>query len=185
VLWRRGGVAVFEQPPQKVYSQIQLAKILSEHRTYWRLAGRTTASDFITFLEKQGQLKANIFRAENYAREITRYSWGDPSTYELAQSLNARGYLRHSTAVALHGLTDLIPKSLYLNVEQSPKPVPSGSLTERGIDLAFSRKQRQSNMTYSYADWSVTIINGKNMANLGVEEIAGPFGERLRVTNLE
>lgn len=176
---------VFEQSSLKVYSQAQLAKILSEHRTYWRLAGRTTAGDFITFLEKQGHLRANTFRAESYGREITRYSWGDVSTYELAQSLNARGYLSHSTAVALHGLTDLIPKTLYLNVEQSPKPASSSPLTQHGIDLAFSRKQRQSNMTYGHKDWSVTIINGKNTANLGVEEITGPSGEQLRVTNLE
>ena len=110
---------------------------------------------------------------------------GDASTYELAQALLPRGYLSHSTAVALHRLTDLIPKTLYLNVEQSPKPAPSGSLTQRGIDLAFSRKQRQSNMTYDHNDWSVTIINGKNTAALGVEEIVGPSEEQLRVTNLE
>jgi predicted transcriptional regulator of viral defense system len=85
----------------------------------------------------------------------------------------------------LHGLTDLIPKTLYLNVEQSPKPAPSGSLTQRGIDQAFARKQRQSNMTYEHDGWSVTIINGKNTAALGVEELVGPSGERLRVTNLE
>jgi hypothetical protein len=91
--------ALFDQSSQKVYSQVQLAKILSEQRAYWRLAGRTTASDFIAFLEKQGRLKANTFRATNYNRELTRYSWGDASTYELAQSLNPRGYLSHSTAV--------------------------------------------------------------------------------------
>jgi predicted transcriptional regulator of viral defense system len=168
-----------------VYSQAHLAGILVQQRTYWRLAERTTARDFIVFLEKQGKLKANTFRAEKYEREITRYSWGDASTYELAQALLPRGYLSHSTAVALHGLTDLIPKTLYLNVEQSPKPAPSGSLTQRGIDLAFSRKQRQSNMTYDHDDWSVTIINGKNTAALGVEEIVGPSEERLRATNLE
>lgn len=176
---------LFDQSSQKVYSQAQLAGILVQQRAYWRLAERTTARDFIAFLENQGKLKANTFRAEKYSRETTRYSWGDASIYELAQSLQPRGYLSHSTAVALHGLADLIPKTLYLNVEQSPKPAPSGSLTQRGIDLAFSRKQRRSNMTYDHDDWSVTIINGKNTAALGVEEIVGPSEERLRVTNLE
>jgi predicted transcriptional regulator of viral defense system len=177
--------ALFDRSPQKVYSQAQLAGILSEQRAYWRLAGRTTANEFIAFLEKQGNLKANTFHAANYDRTITRYSWGDASIYELAQSLQSRGYLSHATAVALHGLTDLIPKTIYLNVEQSPKPAPSGSLTQRGIDQAFSRKQRQSNMTYEHDAWSVTIINGKNTDALGVEELVGPSEERLRVTNLE
>lgn len=178
-------LALFDQSPQKMYSQTQLAGILVQQRAYWRLAERTTARDFIAFLEKQGNLKPNTFRAEKYGRETTRYSWGDASIYELAQSLQPRGYLSHSTAVALHGLTNLIPKTLYLNVEQSPKPVPSTSLTQRGIDLAFSRKQRQSNMTYEREDWSVTIINGKNTGALGVEEIVGPSEERLRATNIE
>jgi predicted transcriptional regulator of viral defense system len=178
-------LALFDRAPQKVYSQAQLAEILSKQRAYWRLAGRTTARDFIAFLERQGNLKANTFRAAKYGRETTRYSWGDASIYELGQSLKTRGYLSHSTAVALHGLTDLIPKTLYLNVEQSPKPAPSGPLTQHGIDQAFSRKQRQSNMTYDHDGWSVTIINGKNTDALGVEELVGPSEERLRVTNLE
>ena len=161
---------LFDQSSQKVYSKPQLARILSEQRNYWRLAARTTTLGFIAFLEKQGKLKANTFDAENYGRQITRYSWGDASIYELAQSLQTRGYLSHATAVALHGLTDLIPKALYLNVEQSPKPAPSGSLSQRGIDLAFSRNQRQSNMKYDHDDWSVTIINGKNTNALGVED---------------
>jgi predicted transcriptional regulator of viral defense system len=177
--------SLFDDSAQKVYSQAQLAEILSKQRVYWRLAGRTTARDFIAFLERQGKLNANTFRATKYDRETTRYSWGDASIYELGQSLQTRGYLSHATAVALHGLTDLIPKTLYLNVEQSPKPAPSGPLTQRGIDQAFSRKQRQSNMTYDHDGWSVTIINGKNTKALGVEELVGPSEERLRVTNLE
>ncbi len=178
-------LSLFDQSSQKVYSQAELARILSEQRAYWRLSERTRARDFIAFLERQGALKPNTFRAEKYSRELTRYSWGNASIYELAQSLYPRGYLSHATAVALHGLTDLIPKTLYLNVEQSPKPSPSGPLTQRGINLAFSHKQRQSNMTYDHDDWSVTIINGKNTAALGVEELVGPSEERLRATNLE
>lgn len=176
---------LFDQAPEKVYSQTQLAAILARQRNFWRLAGRTTASEFITFLERQGKLKPHTLRASNYRREIRRHSWGEVSTYQLAQSLYPRGYLSHATAVFLHGLTDLIPKTLFLNVEQSAKPVHQSVLTQHGIDLAFSRKQRQSNMKYDYEDWSVTIISGKNTGALGVEEIVGPSGERLRATNLE
>jgi len=178
--------ALFDASTQKVYSPAQLAQILNEQRAFWRLTERTTAGPFIAFLEQQEKLKAVNFYAPAYKKTVTRYSWGNASTYELAQSIQPRGYLSHATAVALHGLTDLIPKVLYLNVEQSPKPAPRGPLTQRGIDLAFSRKQRQSNMIYQYDDdWSVTIINGKNTGALGVEELIGPSEERLRATNLE
>jgi predicted transcriptional regulator of viral defense system len=182
---KRDIFAIFDQTHQKVYSKAQLAGILSQQRAGWRLVERTTATEFIAFLEKQGKLRSNTFHAPNYNREIVRYSWGDASIYELAQSLQPHAYLSHSTAVALHGLTNLIPKTLYLNAEQSPKPAPSGSLSQRGIDQAFSRKQRQSNMTYEHDGWSVTIVNGKNTGALGVEELLGPSEERLRVTNLE
>ena len=83
--------SLFDQSSQKVYSQAELARILNEQRAYWRLSERTTARDFIAFLERQGALKPNTFRAEKYSRELTRYSWGNASIYELAQSLYATG----------------------------------------------------------------------------------------------
>jgi hypothetical protein len=85
----------------------------------------------------------------------------------------------------LHGLNDLLPTTLYVNVEQSEKPPPKGPLTQHGIDMAFARNQRLSNMNYEFQDWTVVIINGKHTEGLGVEEIVGPTEERLRVTNLE
>lgn len=178
-------LALFEGSAQKVYSEAELARVLNEHRAFWRLTERTTVGPFIHFLEQQDKLKAHTFHSAKYGRKVTRYSWGDASIYELAQSTYPRGYLSHATAVALHGLTDLIPKTLYLNVEQSPKPPPRGPLSQRGIDQAFARRQRQSNMTYEYDGWSVTILNGKHTGGLGVEDIIGPDQERLRSTNLE
>ena len=177
--------ALFDRSPKKVHSERELSAVLEQNRAFWRLAVRTTVRDFIRFLEDQGKLKSHIFHATNYNRTTSRYSWGDASPYELAQSLRLRGYLSHATAVSLHGLTDLIPRTIYLNVEQTPKPSPSGSLAQEAIDRAFSGRQRQSNLTYEYQDWSVTIVSGKNTSDLGVEELIGPSGERLRVTNLE
>src|SRR5262249_7820954 len=118
-------------------------------------------------------------------RKLTRYSWGKTSIYELAQSLHSNAYLSHATAVALHALTNLNPKTIYLNAEQTPKPASHSALTQHGIDLAFSRKQRESQMSYGSDGWSITVINGKNTGPLGVQELEGPSGERLRVTNLE
>jgi predicted transcriptional regulator of viral defense system len=175
----------FKESPKKVYSEAELSGVLVEQHTFWRLAKRTTTTEFANFLAKQGELRPRVFRSENYNREVKRYSWGEASAYELALSLRPRGYLSHATAVALHGLTDLIPKTLFLNVEQSPKPGAAGSLAQRGIDQAFSRKQRQSNLTYQLDDWAVTIVAGKNTDQLGVEEITGPLSEVVRVTNLE
>ena len=144
-------LALLDGASKKVYSRPELAHILGEQRSFWRLAERTTAGDFIAFLEKQGNLKAHTFRASKYDREITRYSWGDASIYELVQSLQPRGYLSHATAVALHGLTDPIPKTLYLNVEQSPKRTSRGSLTQRSLDQGVEAERRK--MALIEDDW--------------------------------
>jgi predicted transcriptional regulator of viral defense system len=178
-------LSFFDQLPQKIFTSNDIAKVLRENRDTWRLAQLTGVQNFISDLEKQGRLKGHTFRSTNYNRKLVRYSWGSASIYELSQALYSRGYFCHATAVALHGLTDLIPKTLYLNVEQSPKPAPSGALTQRGIDQAFSRKQRQSKMTYANSDWQITVINGKHTGALGVQELKGPSDELLRVTNLE
>jgi hypothetical protein len=82
-------------------------------------------------------------------------------------------------------LVKLSPKTIYLNVEQSPKPSGSGSLTQEGIDRAFSAQQRQSNLIYTCNASSIVMIAGKNTNRLGVEEIPGPASEAIRVTNLE
>lgn len=177
---------VFENAPKKVYTQAEIARILTEHRDFWRLAQRTNAHEFIAFLIDQKRLIQIDLTAPNYpTQNTTRYAWGKVSAYELALALRKSAYLSHGTAVYLHGLTELIPKTIYLNAEQSVKPPPKGGLTQAGLDRAFSNNQRQSKLTFDYEDWNITVINGKNTARLGVEEIRGPSGERLEATGIE
>ena len=178
-------LSLFSEASQKVYSETELARVLLERRHTWKLAGSTRALDFISFLEKHGDLKKHEFRSKYYNRKIARYSWGKASLYELALSIKQRAYLCHATAITLHGLAKLSPKSIYLNVEQSPKPPGYGSLTQEGINRAFAGKQRQSNLIYTYNAASIIMIAGKNTNRLGVEEIVGPLSETIRVTNLE
>jgi hypothetical protein len=134
---------------------------------------------------KARRLKKYQLRSEQYNRKITRYTWGKASLYEVALSIKQRAYLCHATAVTLHGLGKLDRKTIYLNVEQSTKPPGSSSLTQVGIDRAYSGKQRQSNLIYKYDASSIVMIAGKNTNRLGVEEIAGPALETIQVTNLE
>jgi predicted transcriptional regulator of viral defense system len=178
-------LAVFSQATQKIYSKTQLASVLLQNRHSWHLTDTTNVNHFISFLTKNCDLRASKFRSETYKTEITRYSWGKASLLELAISIKPRTYLCHATAVMLHGLAKPNPKVIYLNVEQSPKPSNDGSLTQDGINRAFSGKQRQSNLIYMCNGVSVTMISGKNTNRLGVEEREGPASEPLQVTNLE
>jgi hypothetical protein len=178
-------LSLFSNASQTVYSEAELAGLLLEKRESWHLPKSNNTSHFISFLESHGNLKGHEFRSEHYERSIIRYSWGKASPLELALSLKPRGYLCHATAVTLHGLVKLSPKMIYLNVEQSHKPSRPSHLNQHGIDLAFSRQQRQSNLIYVNGSTSVAMIAGKNTKQLGVEAITGPASESLQATNLE
>lgn len=177
----------FDAAAKNVYGWKDLVQILDHHRNTWRLARHTTARSFVSFLQKEGTLQEQTFRSERYSRTITRYSHGQPSAYELAQSLNARGYLSHASASALHGLApDSTATDLYLNIEQSEKHgIRAEGLTQQGIDQAFSRRQRQSNLIYELGALKVTMVNGKNTDRLGVQTIVGSNSEAIQATSIE
>jgi hypothetical protein len=185
LLAKNGILSTFSDTPKKVYSKAEIAGVLLQNRRIWHLANHANSDDFISFLIKHGNLQVCEFHSDAYGRKITRYSWGAASPLELAISINARGYLCHATAAMLHGLANLNTKTIYLNVEQSPKPSSDGPLTQDSINRAFSGSHRQSSLVYNYDGVSVTIISGKNTKRLGVEELSGPGSELLQVTNLE
>lgn len=175
----------FGEASKKVYSEKELRSTFGANREAWKLPQSTSSVDFIEFLQEHCNFRKHQFRATAYDRQITRYSWGEPSSLELAQSLKLNGYLCHGTAVALHNLGKQSVNTIYLNVEQSTKHSHVGLMTQEGITRAFSGKQRHSNLTYTAGDTSVTIIAGKNTHQYGVEEFIGPASERLKVTALE
>lgn len=175
----------FTDAAQKIYSEPQLAGLLLSMRQVWRLTKSTRISDFIEFLHEHGELSQHLFRCDSYDRKITRYAWGDVSDFSLALSLKPRGYLSHGTAVVLHRLVETKLNSIHLNAEQSDKGSSTSTLTQTAIDAAFSRKQRQSNLTYDSGKTRVTIIAGKNTNRLAVEEVRGPSLEPISVTSIE
>lgn len=177
-------VKLFENASKRVYSGEELAKILSEHRGSWRLTQRTTVTVFIEFLQERSQLRTVELKSTRY-RSILRYIWDHASPYEIALSLKPRAYLSHGSAVFLHALNEQVPKTIYVNQEQSPKPRPSGVLTQEGLDRAFSNEQRRSNLIFLYDGWQFQIISGKDTGRLGVVDVSGMEGEKLETTNLE
>jgi len=116
---------------------------------------------------------------------MIRYTWGEVSTYELVLSWHPSSYLSHYTAVYLHDLTEQIPKTLYLNVEQSRKGSFSNSLTQSGIDAAFKRPMRKSKAVAQFRNFEICLLGSMGVGNLGVVESSGPDGEGIRLTNVE
>ncbi len=180
---KRDIVAFFDNQTTRVFQHSDIARFVSEHGEVWRLTESTTVQDFIAFLLKNTPMRME--RIEFSRRPMIRYTWGEVATYEIVLSWHPESYLSHYTAVYIHDLTEQIPKTIYLNLEQRRKGAVSGSLTQGGIDTAFKRPMRRSKTTAQFRDFEVCLLNSMGMENLGVVDSSGPEGERIRLTNPE
>jgi predicted transcriptional regulator of viral defense system len=167
----------------QVFRKADIEEILRENREFWRLRKTMTADEFMQFL-----LDATKLRKVNLPfphRRVMRYVWGEAPLYELLMSIDEKCYLSHYTAVQVHGFTDQLPKTVYVNREQPPKPHPSGGLAQERIDTAFKARTRVSKNFVDYGGRRVYLLSGKQTGNLGVTEIEEPAGTRFRVTDVE
>jgi predicted transcriptional regulator of viral defense system len=178
----------FDALPQRVYRQAEIAGILEQERDFWRLAQTLTVQKFIKFLIESTKLERVEFGFPT--RNELRYVWGKASLYETVLTLRPNCYLSHYTAVRLHGLSEQVPKTIYVNAEQSPKPAPNGELAQHRIDLAFRSAPRVSNNIAELGDTRVCLLNGMHTENLGVQDVdysgeGEEMAAKLRVTNVE
>lgn len=176
--------AFFDAWPLRVFNRKAFDRILASKRRDWRLPASMTTKTFLTYLLENTHLQQIELESETYSN-LTRYAWGKPSALELALSVKPNAYLCHLSAAFVHNLTDQIPKTIYVNHEQSPKPRPSGSLAQDALDRAFARPQRTSKLVYTHGGARITVLNGKNTERLEVGEVTGPNDELLQATKLE
>jgi hypothetical protein len=174
----------FDESNKRVYRKNELEIILSQYRATWKLPDYINTDRFIDFLANTSQLSVAVVVSEHY-RSLTRYIWGKASPFAVAQSLRPSAYLSHGTAVFLHGLTDQIPRTLYVNKEQSAKPPSASPLTPESLARAFSAQQRRSNYSFSYENWTIVLLSGKSTGRLEVGPVVADTGEAIDVTRLE
>jgi predicted transcriptional regulator of viral defense system len=174
----------FESSIKHVYTESELGEILYQNRAIWKIPDYVNMTRFISFLADNGKLSMVQVVSEHY-RSVTRYIWGKASPFAVALSLRPSAYLSHGTAVFLHGLTDQIPRTLYINKEQSVKPRPTSTLTPEALARAFSGEQRRSVYTFNYENWTIVLLSGKNTGRLEVGPIAADTGEPIEITRLE
>ncbi len=176
-------IDLFEGLPSKVLKRSNLSHILDENRGFWRLPVSMTVKRFADLMVQHTKLRQVVLIFPS--RRQVRYTWGDLSPYEVASSLGDRAYFTHFSAMRHHDLTDQIPTTLYLNVEQPPKPFLSRKLTQERIDWAFRRKPRISKTVARYREYNICLLNGMFTNQLGVTEAQTPEGTLIRVTNPE
>ncbi|HVL09357.1 MAG TPA: hypothetical protein VM512_09410 [Burkholderiaceae bacterium] len=167
------------QPP--VMRGKQIAAVLTQERAGWRLAKHTTTADFIDFLKEYGSLREIAFAFP--AGGETLYVWGKRPvpTLELLLHLKPRSYYSHYTAMRLHGLTEQVPKVLYLSHERASDAPTGTPLSQSAIDAAFQRPVRVSSNAVDFEDWQVLLINSANTGELGVVDHDAQRGAEGRV----
>jgi len=180
---KRDIVEYFDSQGNKVYNISDISRILDNHRKFWRLPVNLKTEDFAKLLLTYTQLKLHHFRF--VSKNTQRFTWGDISIYRIASSLEKDAYLSHYTAIYLHGLTDQIPKRIYVTHEQPKKPTANKKLSQADIDNAFHKPQRISNNVAKYKDCSICLLNGQFSNNLGVITTTNEAGETNVVTDIE
>jgi len=170
--------------PNHVYTYSHLTSILQRNRSDWNLPDYISTDRFVAFLAERGKLA----RVELVSRSqlAVRYTWGEVSDFAVAVSLRPSAYLSHGSAVFLHGLTQQIPRTIYVNKEQSFKPRAGASLlTQQSLELAFSRPQRRSSYSFIFRESSILLLSGKHTGRLEVVRAPTTTGETLDLTGIE
>lgn len=172
----------FDALDNKCFDSKTISAILEKNRDFWRL-GNVGVKLFIEYLIEKGDLKKHVIKFNH--RSFPRYSWGDISVYKILLSIDPKSYLSHYTAMYFHGLTDQLPKTIYLNIEQKLKGKSTSGLTQERITAAFKKPTRLSNNTAVLGNYLVRLLNGKNTENTGVVDTKDEHNNTLRITDLE
>ena len=175
-------VKAIEETGTRVFTRADIDRLLTSNRDHWRLTQTMTTNRLIEFLVKNSKMQLHKFKLPH--RPTNRYTWGEVPTLEIVQSLRPDGYFTHFTALQLHGLTEQIPKTVYLNFEQQASG-GGGQLSQGAINSAFKRKCRVSKNVTTFREQRVCLLNGQNTGQLGVTAIETADESELRVTSIE
>jgi len=176
-------VNLFNMLSEKVFTRAQIDEVLSLNRKTWRLTESMTTYKFIQFLIDEAAL--SLVRFEFPSRAIIRYVWGEASVFEIVKSLKPDSFFSHYTAMYLHDLTDQLPKTIYLNSEQPPKPRGDRTLDKNRIKNAFSNRPRISNNIALFNEFKICLLNGMYTKKSGVIEIEEMEGDCIPTTDIE
>ena len=176
-------IKVFKEQGSSIFRKTDIDRILEENRTFWRLRRGMSVDAFLTFLLEKTGLRKVSFDFPN--RKIIRYVWDQVPLHELLMTLQSGCYFSHYTAMYLHGLTEQVPKTIYVNQEQTAKSRSEGAITQDRIDAAMRRPTRMSRNFVQHDKYRIYLLNGKNTGNLGVVEMDSPEGGRIKVTDVE
>jgi len=176
-------ISHFQQYENKILNESEITSVLYQNRDFWRLPKGLSTTKFIELLTENAKLKK--YKIEFPNKKYTKYSWGPISIYKLALNLESNSYFTHYTSMYLNDLTEQIPKTIYVNREQTPKRFIDRKLIQGNIDRAFKSHQRESKNIATVGDLKICNLNGQFTDMLGVIEKVTQENEPVMLTNIE
>lgn len=194
--WHASAVAAAEEGGRLIWSQQDLQQLRVQLREMHAIPRRVSLEELIAVLTNSGRLRNMELMPTTIPRtgtedsrparqSIRRFLWGDVPAFDVALSLRPRSYLSHGSAMLLNGLTSATELPLYVNREQSPKPVPIGPLEQSAIDRSFQNRVRVSRYVFRYEGTNIVLLSGKSTGDFGVADVAATTGKPYRATTLE
>ena len=133
---RTAAKATIEATGRRVFARSEIVQLLKENEQIAPLIRAMGEEDFVRAVARAIPLKRVELASSKYSA-AERYVLGEASLYEIGISLRPRAFLSHGTALFLLGLTDQLPKAIYVNHEQTPKGQRAGGLIQASLDRAF------------------------------------------------
>jgi hypothetical protein len=155
----------FDQSSSHVFKPKELAAILTAQRGFWRLAQSTNTTDFVKFLTDYGKLKLIDFQFS--ARPEKCYVWGELPLLQVLSHLRSGVHFSHYTAMRMHGLTEQVPKSIYMTAERV-NAVDPAPLDLFAMEKSFAQPPRVSSNWVEYDGHRIYLLNGAFTDRLGV-----------------
>jgi len=169
-----------------VFDANMLNDIFETNKDKWRLPLSMDLEGFMEALSHQDFINYANFDFPGLPHRRIFFNPG-ASVYEISALAVPRAYLSHYSAVSLWGLTEQIPKTIYITQEQSASPAKAekGELSQQGIDVAFRKPQRQSETFVTLNEYKIILLRGKATKNLGVGKLEADDTNGVNITDIE
>lgn len=171
---------------KNAFTPSYLEHVFDEYKDVWRLPLSMDLNRFIKGVSEAGSIPLHTFSFEGVPDKRVLH-FEEASIYEISANIFPDSYLSHYSAVVAWGITEQIPKTVYITVEQSNSPAKSGGgvLAQKAIDAAFRKPQRQSETQVNYIDYRIVLLRGKHTKKMGVGEIDVTGSAPFKVTDIE
>lgn len=155
-------------------------------------SGYEDVDAFIRMLEEEGVLREHRLVAENGRTSVLHSSGSleELDLYVLADAMFPEGYFCNFSAVYYHGLTDQVPKAVYVCHETISKRTRRKrvSLSDQRVRAAFVKPHRHTRYVFEMRAGKVVVVDreiGSDHGVVGIREKAGPLPDGARVTCVE